>query len=508
MKSIKKHLFAILLLTTTNYSLSQYLYISNAEKLPSEINSLNEESFPLIDRSNNLLYFTRTVKKDSIKGNFDQDIWVSDISDTKTYKDAQNIIGLNNEFNNSVLAITQKGNRLYLLHTVNGKKGIEKGIAVSNKLGNNWSSPTLLKIPNLSQESDFYGMFINSDESVMILSIADINSLGQEDLFAITFEGNSWSTPINLGNKINSTGFEISPFMLGDTLFFSSNGHGGFGDADIFYSIKGETWTDWSEPVNLGDKINSKKFDAYFHYSNNEVFWSSNRDSNIYSSIYSANYEFLDSLQAYEEHKNVTVYNGTDGEITLNIKGGKGPFIYKWSNGSTDSNLRNIPKGTYSVIIEDLSGQSKSLTVEITQPDIPFEMIADTLKKGDDLGKLLNLKPIYFNLNKYDLREDSFEELDKIVDVLNKYPKMKIEVGSHTDCRGSKQFNFTLSVGRAKSTVLYIQKRITNPWRVTGKGYGESRLINNCPCEGKIISQCSDEEHQNNRRSEFIIISK
>jgi len=507
MKLIKKQILLILILST-NYSFSQYLYVSNPEKLPTEINTLNEESLPLIDESNNLLYFTRTIKKDSIKGNFDQDIWFSDIAENEKFSPAQNLTRLNNEFNNSIFSITNNGTRLYLLHTINGKKGIEKGIAISNKSGGNWSAPTKVNIPNLSQEGEFYGMYINNDETLIILSASGVNSIGQEDLFVSTFDGINWTSPINLGNKINSTGFEISPFMLGDTLFFSSNGHGGYGDADILYSIKGEAWTDWSEPTNLGNKINSKKFDAYFHYSDKKVFWSSNRDTTIYSSIYSANYEYLDSLTVDEEHKNVTVYNGSDGEITLKTKGGKGPFTYNWSNGSTDSNIYNIPSGNYTVTVSDISGQSQTLNVTITQPDMPLAVVVDTLKKGDDLGKILNLKPIYFNLNKHELRADAFEELDKIVKVMNDYPKMKIEVGSHTDCRGSKQYNSSLSTNRAKSTVKYIQKQITNPSRLTGKGYGESKLINDCPCEGKIVSSCSDEEHQDNRRSEFIIISK
>jgi outer membrane protein OmpA-like peptidoglycan-associated protein len=382
---------------------------------------------------------------------------------------------------------------------------MEKGIAVSNKSGNTWSTPKKLMIPNFDEDGNFYGMYINDEETVIILSSSGVNSFGQEDLFVSTFNGTNWSSLLNLGNKINSTGFEISPFMLGDTLFFSSNGHGGYGDADIFYSIKGETWTDWSEPINLGDKINSKKFDAYFHYSDKKIFWSSNRDTFTYSNIYSASYEYIDYLDVSSSKKDVTVYKGNDGGITLKVKGGKGPFTYKWSNGSIDSNLYNIPSGNYDITVSDASGQSKTLTIFITEP---VEIVADTLKKGDDLGKILNLKPIYFNLNKYELRKDAFEELDKIVKVMNEYPNMKIEIGSHTDCRGSKQYNASLSANRAKSTVKYIQKRITNPSRLTGKGYGESKLIVDCPCESNLVSKCEEEEHQKNRRSEFIIISK
>ena len=128
------------------------------------------------------------------------------------------------------------------------------------------------------------------------------------------------------------------------------------------------------------------------------------------------------------------------------------------------------------------------------------------VKLGTDLSSLIEIKPIYFDLDKYNIRKDAAEELDKIVKIMNDNPKMVIELGSHTDCRGSKAYNMTLSANRAKASAAYIKKRITNPKRVYGKGYGESKLKNGCACEGKVVSTCSDEEHQLNRRTEFIIV--
>jgi outer membrane protein OmpA-like peptidoglycan-associated protein/tetratricopeptide (TPR) repeat protein len=125
---------------------------------------------------------------------------------------------------------------------------------------------------------------------------------------------------------------------------------------------------------------------------------------------------------------------------------------------------------------------------------------------GGDLAKMLKIKPIYFDLGKFNIRKDAAIELDKIVKVMNENPTMVIELGSHTDCRSSVQFNQTLSGNRAKASAEYIQKRITNPSRISGKGYGESRLLNDCGCEGTVKSTCSEEQHQLNRRTEFIII--
>ena len=127
---------------------------------------------------------------------------------------------------------------------------------------------------------------------------------------------------------------------------------------------------------------------------------------------------------------------------------------------------------------------------------------------GSDLSKLFNLKPIYFNFNKDNIRKDAKIELNKIVKIMNENPTMEIELGSHTDCRGTTEFNTELSNKRAQSSAEYIKKRISNPSRITSLGYGESKLVNDCGCEGENESTCSEDQHQENRRTEFKIIKK
>jgi outer membrane protein OmpA-like peptidoglycan-associated protein len=124
---------------------------------------------------------------------------------------------------------------------------------------------------------------------------------------------------------------------------------------------------------------------------------------------------------------------------------------------------------------------------------------------GMDIGKLIDLKPIYFDFGKSDIRKDAAMELDKIVQVMNEYPNMFIELGSHTDCRSSAASNLKLSGNRAKNSVAYIVKKGINKMRIAAKGYGESKLLNNCACEGKVQSTCPEEEHGKNRRTEFVI---
>ena len=125
----------------------------------------------------------------------------------------------------------------------------------------------------------------------------------------------------------------------------------------------------------------------------------------------------------------------------------------------------------------------------------------------EDLSKMIEINPINFDLDKYNIRPDAAIELDKIVEVMTKYPNLVIELGAHTDCRGSKLYNEKLSDRRAKASAKYIKEKISNPDRIYGKGYGEYRLLNDCACEGRVKSDCSEEQHAENRRTEFKVIS-
>jgi outer membrane protein OmpA-like peptidoglycan-associated protein len=128
------------------------------------------------------------------------------------------------------------------------------------------------------------------------------------------------------------------------------------------------------------------------------------------------------------------------------------------------------------------------------------------IKLGADLGKMIDLRPIFFDLGKFNVRPDAAVELNKIVDLMKQNPNMTIELGSHTDCRGGAAGNMALSDKRAKSSAAYIVSKGISKTRIFGKGYGESKLLNDCKCEGKVVSTCSEEVHAQNRRTEFKIV--
>lgn len=496
-----KNIFIIKLFVLTSYiSFSQFWDVTTPTKLGGTVNTEFDEILPIFSSDSSTLFFTRSFSPENIGGVNDQDIWFSKKDKDGMYTSCSPLSSLNSKYNNGVFGINKSGTAIYLIDAYEGKKDQKKGCAVATGKNGLWSKPSHLDITNLDIDGDAYGFHINSKEDVLIISYKGTSTLGEEDLYVSKKMNGVWQQAVHMGKQINTSGFEISPFLSknSDTLFFSSNGLGGLGDADVFYSVRqDESYTNWSTPVNLGNKINSPKFDAYFSYNETTIFLASNRDG-VNSDIYTSKILFPDPLTGTLVSKNVSIYQGKDGKVDITIKGGVAPYTYKWSNGNSMEDLVNVPKGDYTVIVTDMKGKTVELKASLTEP---------VLKVGTDIATLIDLNPIYYNSGKWDLRKDATIELDKVIKVMNEHPSMVVELGSHTDCKSAVKFNKDLSQKRANAAVAYIQKSITNPKRIYGKGYGESKLKVNCPCEGKVKSTCPEEEHAKNRRTEFLIIS-
>ena len=494
---MKTNLLAILLFAGSGVCNAQFWNHTDPIKLEGTVNTEAEESIPVFSNDGSYLYFVRTFDGSNAGGDTDQDIWISKLNNGK-YDNCSRLKTVNNKFNNAIVGFGGKGQTMYLLNSYNGKKDIHKGLAASSGSGDSWSNPEEVTIPGLDIDGDFYGFAISSDEKVIIISYAGPGSKGEEDLYVSTKSGGSWSTPKHMGAAINSAGFEISPFLSKtmDTLFFSSNGFGGLGDADIFYSVKQGDWTKWSAPVNMGDKINSDKFDAYFSHDGMNAYWSSNRDDKR-SDIYMLSKIVPPPpppISLACTGVDISTYGAKDGSIDAVVEGGVPPYTFEWSNGAATEDVNGLEKGEYTITVTDNVGQTATCSSPIAEPE-PV-----------DLTVVVEINEIKFDLDKWNIRPDAAKELDKIVEILNDNPKMVIELGSHTDCRGSAAYNKRLSEKRAKSSADYIKKRISNPDRITSKGYGETKLLNDCACEGDQESTCSDEQHQENRRTEFKII--
>ncbi|MEX2596031.1 MAG: OmpA family protein [Salibacteraceae bacterium] len=318
---------------------------SAIKPLPEHINSPFEESCPMYDATTGRLYFTRTLHPEN-KGGKDlgQDLWYVDRLGKTWGAPANDLEKLNNYLNNSAIGISEDGQRLYLVGTYIKKVNLQTGFSMANKEEDAWSRPEALDMPSLNIKTPmFYGGFVTPAEDIMIISMNNKNSLGEEDLFVSLKSDNGWSQPIWLGDSINTTGFEISPFLFDDgkTLLFASTGHGGFGNADIFYAYrKDSTWTNWTTPTNAGDKINSAGFDAFPFAVGSELYFASNRNDSL-SDIYTAENE-----QYYQDADTVQIvfesYGNRISEVEGKVRSAEDENIGTFF--SNNSGIMNVPR--------------------------------------------------------------------------------------------------------------------------------------------------------------------
>jgi hypothetical protein len=283
---VRNWLFVVLFFSI-EAGFGQLLEFTDRTRLPATVNSRGEESMPLLSPDQKL-FFVRSVYDGNLGGKYGgQDIWVSEKNQVGWKPATNNIEYLNNRGNNVLIGIHKDGTRVYTLNSSPDAK--LEGLYFSKQSGKGWTRPEFVPLPGIENQ-DFVGMFVSPDYDVIFISMRGNDSMGEEDIYiSIKEKTGAWSRPRNLGPTINTNGFEISPFLSADKkrLYFSSNGMGGYGDADIFYSERlYNSWETWSAPVNLGDVVNSKKFDAYFSiYGDSVAYFTSNREQGL-SDIY------------------------------------------------------------------------------------------------------------------------------------------------------------------------------------------------------------------------------
>lgn len=392
---------------------AQFWDFTDPVALPGTLNgATTEENMPVFSKDSSILYFVRTFDPSNQGGMNDQDIWQSVRQPDGSYSELERVKDLNNKLNNGTVGMSRDGNTMYLLNTYEGKKDVLKGIAMSKKEDGKWGVPVPLEIPSLDIDGDFYGFHVNDQENVIIISYAGPGTLGAEDLYVSTKTGDTWSAPLHMGNSVNSAGFEISPFLSSsqDTLFFSSNGMGGEGDADIFYSVRKGSWTDWSKPKNLGSRINSPKFDAYFNYAGTHAYWSSNKDGER-SDIYMIQILTPPPLEVACSAVAATTYKGMNGSVDLNIVSGAEPYSYSWSNGAITQDLYGVGSGEYTVTITDAAGQVATATCFVDQPAKPLDPVV--VKKFEDY----EFKHIFgYNKNKLSIKRGDLKDFVKDIE--------------------------------------------------------------------------------------------
>lgn len=293
---MKKVLFtASLVITFFTVDAQLILPEFNTAEKQEIFSSLNEENVPLLFNNGKSIYYNRTYieGKGANTEVVGQDIWFSEVGKKGWQKPYRLFREGDVEGENLLVGTSSTGERIYLLNTVDTKDSLIRKLTYVDNIGKDkWSDPVEVIIPGLVFGDSYINFYVNAQETVILVSKPPNANKNDEDIFvSIKNENGSWSPLIDLGKSINTSRFELASYISDDlkALYFSSEGHGGYGASDIFVSYRlDDTWKNWTNPLNLGDKINSSDYEAFFIMASpTEVYFTSNRNS-THSNIYKA----------------------------------------------------------------------------------------------------------------------------------------------------------------------------------------------------------------------------
>lgn len=371
---------------------------------------------------------------------------------------------------------------------------------------------------------------LSDDGTLLFFAIDDPNGFGGFDLYysiKLKNETYGWSKPMNMGNRINTRENEVFPFVFADSLFFSSDGHPGMGGLDIFKSVK-KTGR-WQAVENLKAPINSGSDDFSFIIRNDSTsdaysqsgFFSTNRlSSKGGDDIFAFTYfsptpiEEDTAKKGYQIRLEGYVFTLDDTGVkvplmgsSLDITSNDTSFIIGSDiDGSFFSDLKqqqtydiNVSKKGYFSALNTIN----TLDISTDSLDRDTTLYVEIILEKIQLNQEIVLDNIYYDLDESYIRDDAKPTLDSLVLLLKNNPSIQIELGSHTDCRGSNSYNQNLSQRRAQAAVDYLIQQGISTTRLEAKGYGETKPTNVCKC-----TDCSEDEHQQNRRTSFQVISQ
>ncbi|MDH7448395.1 OmpA family protein [Aquimarina sp. 2201CG14-23] len=434
---------------------------------------------------------------------------------------------INTRFHESSTSFSKDGKTVYFTRNnfTDKKLGADENGTILLKLykatlqDEKWTN--IEELPFNSNEYSVAHPALSADGKKLYFASDMPGTRGESDLYVVNIhEDGTFGRPKNLGDRINTEGRETFPYISDSgRLYFSSDGHIGLGGLDIFVSVP-EHFNIYSIPYNVGKPVNGPEDDFTFvlDESTKIGYFSSNRkggkgSDDIYR--FKQTDELITKCKQYVtgtitdavsrkklSNADVILMDANNQELQRTITDNNGMYRFE-----LDCEVSYIVRGTKRLYGPTEATLSTNYTPEYSH-QLPLQLGKGGLgsgevKPGDDLAKLLQLQPIYFDLDKSDIRPDAEIELQKIIKTLQQNPNLKIDIRSHTDSRADDNYNMYLSERRARSTIKYIvEKGGVNKSRITGRGYGETSLVNKCNNE----VSCSDKEHESNRRSEFIII--
>lgn len=481
-----------------------YTSAKDAPQIPNYKHSWNEQSFLKLYTAN----ITESGKLENptlLKGDINTQYHQSSPTITK---DGKFMFFTKNNYNykDGKIATDKKGKTYLKLYSAENVKG-------------KWTNIKELEYPVNSDGFSSAHPALSADETELFFVSDRDNKFGNSDLYVVSLNKGGFvgKDVRKLGDEINTLGRETFPYVdASGILYFSSDGHPGMGGLDVFAAVKDENG--FYHVVNLGDGVNSNADDFAYTICDEtkKGYFSSNRSGNddIYSFTENRPVDFDVDIRPLV----YGVIKDSKGEplpgVTVEVYNAEGSLIetvLSDSKGGYEVNAR--PYQNDKIVFKKVGLIEDTIEVDSMKPFEKREFSptlinerqviidGETKEIKGDLTELLTLKPIYFDYAGSSIRETSKPELDRVVELMRARPNLIIKVNSHTDSRGKDDYNMRLSQNRAKATVAYIVKAGIAADRISGEGFGETMLINHCSNGVK----CTEQEHELNRRSEFIV---
>lgn len=493
--------------------------IIKVENLGANINTSLPELRPTISADGNLLFFIvendpMNTKYNSIRNS--QDIWFSVRDSFGNWGPAMHMgYPLNTYFYNAVFWISPDNNRILIRNAFIDGDYAGNGVSMSYRKANGtWSKPNALLIRNYQKydRGRQNGATMAHDGKTLLLYMSEEKGSYNNDIYvSFLLPDSTWSEPKSLGKKINLPKYnEMTPYLAADgvTLYFSSDRPGGLGDNDIWMTKRlDDSWQKWSDPVNLGAPINTPDWDAFFTMdAGGEYAYMSSSDSVGFGESDIVRIKLLEK----EKPDPVVIVDGN----VYNKKTGEplsASLIYETlpDGAEAGNGISNPADGSFKIVLpydknylirasaDHFFAISENLNLDSLVKAGNRQIHKDLYLVPIEIGQVFRLNNVFFDFDKWDLRPESFVELDRVVKLLKDNPSMEIELSAHTDSFGSDDYNFKLSDNRARSCMEYILSKGIASNRVTSQGYGETK---------PVAPNDTPENRQLNRRVEFKIL--
>jgi outer membrane protein OmpA-like peptidoglycan-associated protein len=480
------------------------------ENLGSNVNSPYGEIGPIITQDGKTLYIDRKNHPENTPGSENDDIWISHNQNGK-WEMVKNIgKPLNNRSHNFVLSISPDENSMLVngTYSPNGETSAP-GVSITHRTMAGWEFPKKVEIEDYYNDANQISYNLSADRKTLIMSVRRKDSYGENDLY-VSFlrEDDTWTRPMNMGSSLNTLGDEATPYLAADgvTLYFSTSGRPGYGAGDVFVCKRlDNSWTNWSEPLNLGPEINSDDWDLYFSTPANGEY------AYFVSGQQSIGQEDVFKIKLVDEAKPepvVIIYGKVLDKETGKPLEAELTYYNLHTNQEAGIARSNPIDGSYTIILPygqaygfhaDKTGYySERSSIDLTEIKTYTEIEKNLLLAPIKAGSKIALNNVFFEQSKPVLLPASYAELDRLVRILMENPTIKIEIDGHTDNVGDPKKNQKLSEDRVKTIKNYLINKGISAHRLSGKGYGGSK---------PIASNAKEETRKLNRRVEFTIVS-